>query len=189
MQTVLAKGKERTILTGNAELISEDNFIQANLIELFGEDFRYAFCTGNVRIINIKKGIEVTCQKLFYDRTLKISRIQGNAVMIDIKNEIVVKGGFIESRDEPEISIIQIGVRILKEDMVCRSENARYLRDEDKLELSGMPIVHWKGDEYRASKIYIDLEKDEIRLEGDVKGEIISEEEESKEQEEPESEE
>jgi len=179
VQTIFAKGKERTHLSGNAQIVSSDNFIEADEIELYGEDFIYALCRGNVHLINTEKGLEITCDKLFYDRTLKIARMQGNAVMIDRENEIVVKGGFIENREETEVTIIQIGVRILKEDMACRSEFARYLRNEDILELSGMPIVYWKGDEYRAAKIYIDLEKDEIILEGDVQGEILESESEA----------
>ncbi|MBA7557710.1 hypothetical protein ES705_50479 [subsurface metagenome] len=73
--------------------------------------------------------------------------------MVDKKNETVVKGGFIEHWEERDESIIQLGVRILKKDLVCRAEYARYLREEEQLELAGMPIVYWKGDEYQASKI------------------------------------
>jgi lipopolysaccharide export system protein LptA len=180
VQTIFAKGKERTLLTGNAKVISDDNYITAASIELYVKDNTYVLCKGNVRLINTKKGIDLTCENLFYDRKLKKSRVRGNAVMVDRENEIVVKGGFLEDNEEQEITLIQIGVRILKKDMVCRSEFARYLRKEKKLELSGMPIVHWKGDEYRASKIYIDLDKDEITLEGEVSGELTSKEEEKK---------
>jgi lipopolysaccharide export system protein LptA len=180
VQTIFAKGKERTLLTGNAKVISDDNYITANSIELYGKDNTYVLCKGNVRLINTKKGIDLSCENLFYDRKLKKSRVRGNAVMVDRENEIVVKGGFLEDSEEQEITIIEIGVRILKKDMVCRSEFARYLRKEEKLELSGMPVAHWKGDEYRASKIYIDLDKEEITLEGEVSGELTSKEEKEK---------
>ncbi|MBN2532069.1 MAG: hypothetical protein JXB88_04210 [Spirochaetales bacterium] len=180
MKTILARGKERTLLSGMAELTSKDNFISADSIELYGKDYNYIFCTGNVHVINKEKNIEVWSKKLFYDRKADMIRFQDNALMEDKENEIVVKGGLIETWEEDEITIIQIGVRILKKDMVCRSEFARYLRKEDRLELSGMPRVIWKGDEYKALKIYIDLENDEINLEGNVKGEVFWEEEEEK---------
>ena len=61
--------------------------------------------------------------------------------------------------------------------MVCRSEFARFRREEEILELSGMPYVYWKGDEYRASRIVINLKTDEIRLEGEVQGTVTTEEE------------
>ena len=101
-------------------------------------------------------------------------RVRGKVVMLDKKNEVVVKGGFLENWEESDETVVQIGVRILKEDLVCRAEYARYLRNEEKLELSGMPVVNWKGDEYRALKIFIDLNTDTIRLEGDIRGKVRS---------------
>ena len=175
VRSVFTKGKERTLLSGHAKIISDANTINADEIELFGEDSIYAECRGNVHMINIERGMELTSDELFYDRSQKIARIQGNAVMVDRKNEVVVKGGFIENREAEDIAIIQIGVRILKEDMTCRSEFAIYLREQDLLELTGMPVVFWKGDEYKAQKIIIDLEHDEVKLEGNVEGEITTE--------------
>ena len=175
METVLARGKERTVLSGNAEVQTEDNLIRADRVELYGEDFRYVACEGNVSISNEQKGIEVTCQRLFYNREEKVVRVRGNVVMLDEQNEVVVKGGYLENWEDSDETVVQIGVRILKEDLVCRAEYARYQRSEDKLELSGMPIVNWKGDEYRALKIYIDLNTDTIRLEGDIQGKVRSE--------------
>jgi len=172
METVMAEGRERIILTGSAELLTEDNRIFAEVIELYGEDFIFAHCHGRVKVLNNKQGIELFAEELFYNRRKKVVRIKGNAVMADKKNEIVVKGGFIEHWEERDESIIQLGVRILKKDLVCRGEYARYLREEEQLELAGMPIVYWKGDEYQASKIYIDLKKDKIRLEGNIRGNV-----------------
>jgi lipopolysaccharide export system protein LptA len=175
METVLAKGKERTVLSGNAEVQTEDNLILADRVELYGDDFRYVSCEGNVRILNEQKGLQVTCQRLFYNRQEKVVRVRGNVIMLDEKNEVVVKGGFLENWEDSDETVVQIGVRILKEDLVCRAEYARYQRSEDKLELSGMPVVNWKGDEYQALKIYIDLNTDTIRLEGDIRGKVHSE--------------
>ena len=61
--------------------------------------------------------------------------------MSDLKNEMVVKGSFMEDRDSEGLTIVQIGVRILKKDLVCRAEFAKYWRDRKMLELSGMPFV------------------------------------------------
>ncbi|HUV06677.1 MAG TPA: LptA/OstA family protein, partial [Spirochaetia bacterium] len=172
MRAELAEGKERTVLSGSATLISDDLVIQSDLIELFGEDFIFAECTGSVRVNNEKKGFNIAADKLFYNRRDKITRIQGNAVMEDTKNEIVIKGGVIENRDKEELVTVQIGVRILKKDLIGRSQMARYYRDEQKLELSGMPVVWWKEDEYRATKIYVNLETDEVSMEGDVQAQV-----------------
>ena len=177
----LAEGSELTQLSGNANISSEDTIITADSIELFGEDFRFARCSGNVSVIDSKQGIKITTENLFFDRKKEIMTISGYAEMIDQKNEIVVKGSYFENRGKENITIIQIGVRILKasenDSMICRSEYANFNRENEILALSGMPVVYWKDDEYRATKITINLETDDINLTGEVSGTIKSEEE------------
>ena len=95
MQADLASGRERTILTGNAYLKTEDIVIYADRIELYGDDFIFALCTDNVMVINSEKQIEITSDWLFYNREDKLFRVQGNAVMEDKENGIVIKGGLI----------------------------------------------------------------------------------------------
>jgi lipopolysaccharide export system protein LptA len=170
--TVIAESGKRLLLTGNARIQTTDVVIRADRIEVYGPDLRYAQCSGNVRVVDTKRGIDLTSQQLFYDRQAKLSRIVGNAVMADLKNELVVKGGFIEDRDGESLTIVQIGVRILKKNLVCRAEFARYFREKNILELSGMPWVTRDGDEYRAGRITVNLDTEEITLEVDVKGEI-----------------
>ena len=166
----LAEGGQHALLTGHGRVESQDLRITADSIELFGKDFVYAQCHGNVRVIDARRGLDLTSQELFYDRDKKIARVRGNAVMADVKNEMVVKGGFIEDRDTEQIDIIQIGVRIFKKDIVCRSEFARYQRDKKILELSGTPWVSKGGDVYQAARITINLDTEEITLEGNVQG-------------------
>lgn len=170
VKTTLASGSERAVLTGHAKVETEDRRITADAIELYGKDFTQAIARGKVRLVDAKRGVELTADELFYDRDTKVARIRGDAVLSDLKNEIVVKGGFIEDRDAEGLTLVEIGVRILKKDMVCRSEFAKYWRDKKILELSGMPFVTRKGDEYRATRISINLDTEEITLEGNVKG-------------------
>ena len=168
----LARGRERTVLNGHARLASDDLRISAATIELYGEDFTLALCRGGVVIDDLKNDTTLTCDRLDYDREQKVIRLHGNAIMEDRKNEIVIKGEIMESRDKDGITIIQVGVRILREDMVSRSQMARYFRDDNRLELSGMPVVEWKGDTYRATRIRVNLDDDTIQLEGDVEAEV-----------------
>ncbi len=178
-----AEGNQRTILTGDAFIASENLDIEAQRIELYGKDFRYARCSEDVKVNNAEQKISLSAQALFYDRDLEFLRIRGYTEMIDMNNELVIKCGYLEHYDREEYSIFQIGVRILKatEDgrMVCRSDFARYDRKEDLLELTGSPIVYWKGDRYSAVRITINLENDEITMQGDVEGEFTSENESS----------
>jgi lipopolysaccharide export system protein LptA len=180
MSSVTAKGKERTVLTGNARIQSDSTLITADQIEMYGNDYRFALCSGSVTVVDDKNQIRLTSETLSYDRTDKISRVEGPSVMEDRKNKLVIKGSFLENNDTTEITVIQIGVRILKEDMACRSEFALYRRKDKTLELSGMPSVYWKGDEYKAAKITVNIDTDEIKLEGDVQGTIQKKEDSTK---------
>lgn len=175
MNSIIAQGREKTVLRGNAEIISDSTLISAQEIELYGREFRYALSRGDVTVTDKNKGIVLKAQELFFDRDKKISRVNGAAVLEDQKNEMIVKGGFFENRDQDDIIIIQIGVRILKKDMACRSEYARFNRKNDTLELSGLPIVVWKGDEYKANRITINVKTNEIQLDGRVSGKVTQE--------------
>ena len=166
----LAEGGQHALLTGHGRVESQDLRITADRIELFGKDFIYAQCHGNVRVVDARRGLDLSSQDLFYDRERKVARVRGNATMADVKNEMVVKGGFIEDRDTEQITLVQIGVRIFKKDIICRSEFARYQRDKKILELSGMPWVSKGGDIYQAARITINLDTEEITLEGSVQG-------------------
>lgn len=177
VRATLAKGAERAVLTGHAKVRSDDVLISADEIQLLGEKFTVAVATGSVHVADAKRGIDLRAGDLWYDREAKIARVRGGAEMADLQNEIVVKGGYLEDRDAEGLTIVQIGVRIFRNDMVCRSEFAKYWRDRKILELTGMPWVSRDGDEYRASKIVINLDTDEILLEGGVEGEMAVEEE------------
>jgi lipopolysaccharide export system protein LptA len=103
---------------------------------------------------------------------LKIARLEGNSTLEDKKNEIVARGRFIEYDNTAEVSTFQISVRLFKNDMVCRSEYAVYRRTENLLELSGYPVVFKKNDEFRADRIQVDLDTEDITMEGAVSGSI-----------------
>lgn len=170
--TVFAKGKEHSVWTGNVVLDSEDTTIQADRIDLWGKDFIYAECQGNLTVINGKKGIYLTCDRISYNRKTKFLVALGNVYMEDRKNGIVVKGDSLQYDDERDETIVQIRVRIFgdKEELQCRSEFARYLRGEELLVLSGMPYVLWKGDEYRAVQITITLDEGKVQTVKMVEG-------------------
>ena len=167
-----ATGREITVLSGNAEVRSDKLLLQAERIEIQGSDNRFIDCSGNVRGFEEEKNILFRTDRLRYDRTLKIARLEGNSTLEDRKNEIVARGRFIEYNDQQETAIFQISVRLFKDNLVCRSEYAVYNRIEKTLALTGFPVVYKKEDEFRADRIRVDLDTDDVVMEGDVKGSI-----------------
>jgi lipopolysaccharide export system protein LptA len=92
--------------------------------------------------------------------------------MEDRQNEIVARGRFIEYDDAQEVAIMQISVRLFKDNLTCRAEYAVYRRVEKTLALSGFPVVFKKDDEYRADRMRVDLDTDDVVMEGDVRGSL-----------------
>jgi lipopolysaccharide export system protein LptA len=172
MSGTKAIGKETTILIGNAEVRSNSLLLKASRIEIQGENNQFIDCSGGVWGMEEEKNILFFTDRLRYDRKLKIARLEGNSTLEDRKNEIVAKGNFIEYDDQAEVTVMQISVRLFKDDMVCRSEYAVYRRNEKLLDLSGFPVVYKKDDEFRADRIRVDLDTDDVTMEGAVSGTI-----------------
>jgi len=172
MSSETAEGRERTVLRGEAEIISESTVIRAEEIQLFGSEFRFSQANGDVTIIDEDRGILIRTSRFEYDRQRKVGRVPAYVELEDQRNEVIVRGGYLESWEEEDIIIIQVGVRLIKEDMICRAEFARYDRGRDILELSGNPRVIWQGDEYQADRIRVNLETNEIEMDGRVRGQI-----------------
>ncbi|MCL1814182.1 MAG: hypothetical protein FWG29_11775 [Treponema sp.] len=171
-----ASGREILVLTGNAEVHSDTVLLRADRIEIYGKDNEFIDCSGNVWGFEEKKNIIFQSDRLRYDRTLKITRLEGNSTLEDRQNEVVAKGRFIEYNDKTEIAVLHITVRLFKDNIVCRSEYAVYRREEKMLDLSGFPVVFKKSDEFRAARIRVDLDTEDVTMEGDVSGSIKSEE-------------
>jgi len=169
-----ALGRETTILSGNAEVRSNSILLRADRIEIQGDDNQFITCIGNVWGFEEEKNILFFTDRLRYDRQLKIARLEGNSTLEDRKNEIVARGRFIEYDDENEITVFQISVRLFKNDLACRSEYAVYNRKDKLLDLTGFPVVYKKDDEFHANKIRIDLETDDVTMEGAVTGTIAN---------------
>jgi lipopolysaccharide export system protein LptA len=172
MSGTKALGRETIILVGNAEVRSDNMLLRANRIEIQGDDNEFIDCSGGVWGMEEEKDILFETDRLRYDRKRKIARLEGNSTLEDRKNEIVAKGNFIEYDDQAEITVFQISVRLFKDDMVCRSEYAVYHRNEQLLDLSGFPVVFKKDDEFRADRIRVDLDTDDVTMEGAVSGTI-----------------
>ena len=168
-EAVFAEGRERTRLRGSARVETESVLIIAEAIDIFGDSQRYVEASGGVTIYDSENDLFLTCNELFYDRDLKFFRAAGDAYLEDRPNEVVVKGGLIQNWDEEDLTEISVNVRIFGEDYTARGQFARYRRAAETLDLSGAPEVFWKGDEYSATRIRIDIANDEIEFIGDVR--------------------
>jgi lipopolysaccharide export system protein LptA len=172
VQSSLAKDRERTILSGRAKVKTGSISIEADRVELFGKDFVYLQCSGKVVVVDSERQIRLESANLYYDRDRKLSRAQGPSTLQDDRNKLVLKAEWIENDGESEVTLAQVAVRILKDKLACRAEYALYRRKDNELELSGAPSAYKDGDEYKAARILVNTETEDIRLEGAVSGSV-----------------
>ncbi|MDR2149678.1 MAG: hypothetical protein LBO67_02430 [Spirochaetaceae bacterium] len=172
MATNSAAGKELTVLSGDAFVRSDTLFLKADRIELYGNDNQFIECMGHVSGREEEKDITFQTDWISYDRITKMIRMEGNALLEDKKNNIIARSRFIEYDDANEIAVFQVAVRLFKDTMVCRSEYAVYQRAAGFLTLSGFPVVYKQSDEFRADRIQVNLDTDEVNMEGSVSGAI-----------------
>lgn len=176
MESVIAEGRERAFLSGNARLEADDLEITADTIELSGKDWRWARCSGNVTAVDSSQGIRLTTQVLVYDRRTRISRLEGDSLLEDSKNRVVLRAYWVEHDEDRRIVTARVGVRAFKDKTSARAASLVYRRDDQNLELSGSARVLRDGDEYKAERIVLNLETDEIVLSGAVSGTVIKRE-------------
>lgn len=176
MRHEAAEGRELTVLSGNAYVKTGTKEIKADEIRLYGANYNILLCTGNVSVIDSEEDMKITSSSLYYDREEKLIRINGRSETEDIKNEMIIKSGFMEYRQQEKLLQLQIGVRILKENLTCRCEFATYDKDADKLQMTGLPVVYKDSDVFKATRITVLLENDEIQMEGEVEGSLTLDE-------------
>lgn len=166
----MVEGKERTVLAGRAKVRSGTLAIEADRIELSGKDFSLLECTGSVRAVDDEEGLRIETAHLLYDRKRKFSHMDGATVIEDLRNRVVLKARWVDNDGTSRVMVAEVSVRILKDALSCRAEYAIYRRDEKALELTGAPVAYKNGDEYRATRIVINTDTEDVRLEGAVQG-------------------
>ena len=70
---------------------------------------------------------------------------------------------------------MQFDVKILRKEITCTSMFAMYNRKSSALNLTGRPVVTKSKDTFQAAKIAVNLDTEDISLEGRVSGNVVEE--------------
>lgn len=173
---ILEDGNRSVSLTQGAGVTSENIELSSDQIVIYGEDYRYVRCTGNVSVTDKEREISLTGANVFYDRVEKTLLSDGWVELEDKKNEAKISGARIEYSEVTSEIIIQMRATITQETekglLKCSADIITYNADEQTLTLSGYASVLWGEDSYRASVISVNIETEEIELSGSITGEI-----------------
>lgn len=171
----LARGREHTLLKGNVIVDINNAKITTDEMDIYGSERDILTAKGQVLVLNSEQGINIQGNSLFYNRKTKLLRMRDNVELEDLNNEVIVYANFIEYNEDQDSAQMQINVRIFTENITTRSEFAEYQRESQILTLTGEPVVYKDEDIYRAARIFVNLETEDITLDDGVQGEIITE--------------
>lgn len=177
----VSQNKKTTNLIGNA-IVSVDNLkITADSIEIFGTDYRYVNAAGSVSGEDKKNGYSFKADFIKFDRKTDIVLMFGKIELHDTKNDVKILAENMEYKKKTEIMIMRFNIQIIRKDIQCNALFALYSRKDSTLELTGRPVVKKGSDEFKAAKISVNLDTEDILLDGRVSGQV---EEKNKEKEE-----
>ncbi len=163
---------DTTTLSGNASVQTQTMQINADSIELSGEDYRFITASGNVSGSISESQMDFSCGKLKYDRNTKIAQLEDSVHLIDKPNDVTADAQIIEYNQENNTAVMQIEITLKQKNNVCSGTFAIYKKEEQLLELSGNPQIVQGSDNFRAQEIILNLQTQEITLDGRVKGSI-----------------
>src|SRR5574344_1338571 len=172
MSDMTGEKSDYTKLEGNAKVKTESMEISADMIELKGEDFRYIIASGTVKGTNTESKLDFTCEKMTYDRTTKIATLENTVHLVDTEHDVTADAQLIEYNQNTEIAVMQIAVTLKQKDNVCTSAYAIYRKSAQMLEMSGNPKIVQGEDTFRAQEITLDLNTQQITLDGRVSGSV-----------------
>ena len=162
----------KTSLSGNAYVKTASMEIQADELELSGDEYRYIKATGHIVGKNLEANMDFTCDALEYDRTTKIAELRGNVKLTDLDNDVTAEAQIITYNQQQDIAILQIKIKLLQKDNVCSGAYAVYYKETQLLELSGNAQVTQNEDTFRAQYITLNMKTQDITLDGNVKGKV-----------------
>lgn len=171
----VSKNKKSTNLIGNASVSVDSLTIKADKIEIFGDEYRFVNATGSVTGEDKKNGYSFNADLIKFDRKEDVVFMFGKTELKDTKNDVNINAENIEYDKTSEIMIMRFNIKIINKDIECNASTASYNRKNSTLELSGLPIVKKKKDEFKAAKISVNLDTEEIILDGRVSGKVQDE--------------
>jgi len=172
----MQQGSETILLDNGAEVQVGSLVLHSTTMELYGTDFRFVRCEGDVTLQDEERGISLVTSSLLFDRVEETLLIDSWVELEDTNNQVAASAARMEFFLKNGIVVLQVQARLLKHTddgpMICRSDFMTFDRDKETLDLKGRASIVWKPDTYEAQSISVNLKTDEIRMEGSIKGTI-----------------
>lgn len=175
----LQDSNKRVELSGGANAETDSLAIVSDNMLIYGEDYRYVECTGNVKATEKDHMTEISAGAVFYDREENRVISDGWIEINDPENEAILSGAWFEFSLDERVITLQIRASITKitekGTLSCTADSIEYRAEEQTLELKGNAKIKWGSDSYSATYVLVDIDTEDVTLHGSIEGEIHGE--------------
>lgn len=172
----LRDGDRRVELSDSAKAATDNVSIQADRILLYGNDYRYVECTGNIQAEEKEHSLKISSSNIFFDREEETLLSDGWIEIEDTEHEAKLSGSWFEYSMKTSVILLQMQAGISKVTekglLTCSADSIEYNSDEQTLSLKGNAKVSWGSDNYRASYITVNIDTEDVTLHGMISGEV-----------------
>lgn len=173
MKGSMGESNNKTILEGKAWIETETIELFADKITLSGKDYDSIYAEGNVKGSYKESGFSFACETLDYNRLLELVILKTNVSIEDFENNLTATAQIVEYDKKNDVSTMQINVQINHKNSICTATLAIYKKTEKLLDLSGNPKIIRDNDTFSAQEITLNMETEEITLDGKVRGSVV----------------
>lgn len=177
--TLSMKEGNQNVSLSNGSKVTLDNLdISADQINLSGEDYKYIECINFVKFIDKENEITLRCSNLKFNQDNQTIIINGWCEIDDKKNNIYATSSYLEYNLENKILDLMIEVKLLHDSdnkiMKCSSDSLRFDLKNNILALLGSSQVLWDSNTYKAQAMTINLNNNDISMDGNIEANITS---------------
>ena len=169
--------ENRSVSLSEGAKVSADGLtITADAIELYGTDYKYVKCTGNVAVSDEERKISLSCPSLSFDRESGKIMSDGWIEIQDTKNEATLSGAWFEYDINTTLIKMQMMAKVVKvtDDglMTCQADSIEFNNEAQTITLKGNAQIQWNENTYKAALIIVDLKDYGITMHGSITGEV-----------------
>ena len=172
----LRDGDRRVELSDSAKAATDNVAIEADRILLYGKDYRFVECTGNISAEEKEHSLTIKSSNIFFDREEETLLSDGWIEIEDTEHEAKLSGSWFEYSMKTSVILLQMKATISKVTekglLSCSADSIEYNSDEQTLSLKGNAKVSWGSDNYRASYITVNIDTEDVSLHGMISGEV-----------------
>ena len=172
----MQEGHQIINLSDGAQVKNGSLSIQAQSIQINGDDYSFLTCTNTVIITDTDKGMTLRTNKITYDRTNDL--IESDS-FIEIDNTDLafhVTAHYLNYNVDKGTMELQVDVKLYHDAegklMACQADSLSFDLTNKILILLGNATVDYDANNYQAQAITIDLNTNAIKMDGNIKGTI-----------------